>query len=159
MITLIFHTDVHWWIPDNSFEDQLIETLSKKYFNLSLQLEKHFSGPRDIEWAVKGDEIYLLQVRNMSYFHISDVLMKKREEVIRKNCSNTPCSYCASDRCKIYTALFNCLDELLARDWNCSTYCKDMRWIWAISSWWKMIRYLFVVVNARVIVVALLIVI
>ncbi len=30
------------------------------------QLEKHFSNPRDIEWAVKDDTVYLLQVKKVS---------------------------------------------------------------------------------------------
>ena len=37
----------------------------KKYVHKlgTFQLEKAFSDPRDIEWAVCGDQIYLLQVR------------------------------------------------------------------------------------------------
>ena len=29
----------------------------------NFQIEMHFGSPRDIEWAVNDDEIYLLQVR------------------------------------------------------------------------------------------------
>ena len=35
---------------------------------LHFQLEKAFSDPRDIEWAVEGETIYLLQVNNYANF-------------------------------------------------------------------------------------------
>tara|TARA_B100001750_G_scaffold20377_1_gene13830 strand:+ start:72 stop:2711 length:2640 start_codon:yes stop_codon:yes gene_type:complete len=41
----------------------LSETQVDLLFQLALRIEKHFGGPRDVEWAFRGDQLFLLQSR------------------------------------------------------------------------------------------------
>ena len=42
--------------------------------NLILKIEKHYDFPQDIEWAVEGDNIYIVQSRAVT------TLKKEKEE-------------------------------------------------------------------------------
>jgi phosphoenolpyruvate synthase/pyruvate phosphate dikinase len=37
-----------------------------KIAELARRVEEHFGSPQDIEWAISGDELYLLQARPMT---------------------------------------------------------------------------------------------
>lgn len=49
--------------PGERERSALSEALVDRLTELGLRIEEHFHGPRDVEWAVQGDTIYLLQAR------------------------------------------------------------------------------------------------
>ncbi|XP_059175939.1 uncharacterized phosphotransferase YvkC-like [Physella acuta] len=67
-----------------SLNDELILNLA----TLGVELEKYYGCPRDIEWAVVGEEIYLLQCRPIT---VSEV--ETEEELIHEFDSPATCDY------------------------------------------------------------------
>jgi pyruvate,water dikinase len=51
-------------VPDDKKDAQVMtEDELKRLTKLSVALEKHYNKPQDIEWAIKGSKIYILQTR------------------------------------------------------------------------------------------------
>ena len=48
---------------DNNSECCLSESECLSLGNISLEVHRHYGNPRDIEWGIKNNEIYLLQSR------------------------------------------------------------------------------------------------
>ena len=50
-------------------------------FRLGLAVEEHFSGPQDIEWALAGDHLFLLQARPMTTRVKKQTVMIRQEDL------------------------------------------------------------------------------
>ena len=50
-------------------ENAIPEPLMKKLIETSLEIQKYYGNPQDIEWAIKNDELYILQVRPLTAIH------------------------------------------------------------------------------------------
>jgi pyruvate, water dikinase len=60
--------------PEKSKQQVLKEYEMKRLAEISLKLEEHYKKPQDIEWAIEGEEIYVVQTRAIT------TLGKKTEE-------------------------------------------------------------------------------
>jgi pyruvate,water dikinase len=60
--------------PEKSKQQVLKEYEIKKLAEISLKLEEHYKKPQDIEWAIEGDEIFIVQTRAIT------TIGKKTEE-------------------------------------------------------------------------------
>jgi pyruvate, water dikinase len=49
--------------PEKSNQQVLKDHEVKRLAEISLKLEEHYKKPQDIEWAIEGDEIYVVQTR------------------------------------------------------------------------------------------------
>ena len=49
--------------PEKSNQQVLKDHEVKRLAEISLRLEEHYNKPQDIEWAIEGDEIYVVQTR------------------------------------------------------------------------------------------------
>ena len=57
-------------VPGDKAEKQILtEEEIKKLANLGKVVEEHYEFPQDIEWAIEGDELYLLQSRPITVFY------------------------------------------------------------------------------------------
>ncbi|XP_059162461.1 putative phosphoenolpyruvate synthase [Physella acuta] len=66
----------------------LCDTVILKLATIGIELEKYYGCPRDVEWAVVGEEIYLLQCRPIT---VSEV--ETEEELIHEFDSPATCDY------------------------------------------------------------------
>ncbi|MEK6913399.1 MAG: phosphoenolpyruvate synthase [Nanoarchaeota archaeon] len=60
--------------PEKSKQQVLKEYEMKKLAEISLRLEEHYKKPQDIEWAIEGEEIFVVQTRAIT------TIGKKTEE-------------------------------------------------------------------------------
>lgn len=51
------------WLPHNYRGPAVLRRFARRLYKLGLALEKELEGPQDIEWAVAGDRLFLLQSR------------------------------------------------------------------------------------------------
>ncbi|MDP6613201.1 MAG: PEP/pyruvate-binding domain-containing protein, partial [Candidatus Hydrothermarchaeota archaeon] len=57
-------------VPEDKAEKQVLtEAEIKKLADLGKLVEEHYEFPQDIEWAIEGDELYLLQSRPITVFY------------------------------------------------------------------------------------------
>jgi pyruvate, water dikinase len=52
--------------PEKSNQQVLKDHEIKRLAEISLNLEEHYKKPQDIEWAIEGDEIYVVQTRSIT---------------------------------------------------------------------------------------------
>jgi pyruvate,water dikinase len=70
-------------VPEDKAEKQVLtEAEIKKLADLGKLVEKHYEFPQDIEWAIEGDELYLLQSRPITVFYEEE---KAEEEGAKKD--------------------------------------------------------------------------
>ncbi|MEM3400185.1 MAG: phosphoenolpyruvate synthase [Candidatus Micrarchaeia archaeon] len=85
MITRIGDKNEHVEIREDAAGLQkLSDEEIKKLAELGLKIERHYGKPQDIEWAIVGEEIYIVQSRPITTLKAEkpseDVEMEKREE-------------------------------------------------------------------------------
>ncbi len=69
-------------VPADKAEEQVLtESEIKKLADLGKLVEEHYDFPQDIEWAIEGGELYLLQSRPITVFYGEE----KAEESARKD--------------------------------------------------------------------------
>ena len=65
-------------VPDEKKDAQaMTEDELKRLTKLAVALEKHYKKPQDIEWAVKGSKIYILQTRPVTTVKAKEKAAKK----------------------------------------------------------------------------------
>ena len=57
-------------LKNNISEDLYKESgLKERIIELARKIEKHYSYPQDIEWAMESDQLYILQTRPITYLN------------------------------------------------------------------------------------------
>jgi pyruvate,water dikinase len=86
-----------------------------KLAELGIQVEEHYNFPQDIEWAIEGDRVYLLQSRPITVFYEEEKEEKSEEarEIIVKGLGASP--GVGSGKVKILSSVEE-LDKVLEGD-------------------------------------------
>ncbi len=50
-------------------ENSISEPMMQKLIEISLEIQKYYGKPQDIEWAIKNNELYILQARPLTAIH------------------------------------------------------------------------------------------
>lgn len=79
-------------VPDNKAEKQVLTSSEiKKLAALGKLVEEHYNFPQDIEWAIEGGELYLLQSRPITVFYGKEKAEKEsKKDVLLKGLGASP---------------------------------------------------------------------
>lgn len=70
-------------VPANLCQQPVLSSLQiARLFELGMTIEQHFSAPQDIEWAIAGDQIFLLQTRPVTTRLNRQTVTVRQEELL-----------------------------------------------------------------------------